>query len=132
MSDNYWLGKHKPCITYGLRGLCYFFCEVEMGSKDLHSGVFGGTVREALPDLIWLLDQLVDSTGTIQIPGMLDDVCPLLPEEEQIYKNIEFDLEDFKTDAGLLELRFPGNKVQDTFHFIVKVKLFYKHFLLLH
>jgi nonspecific dipeptidase len=108
-----------------------------MGSKDLHSGVFGGTVREALPDLIWLLDQLVDSTGTIQIPGMLDDVCPLLPEEEQIYKNIEFDLEDFKTDAGLLELRFPGNKVlytllQDTFHFIVKKKLFYKHFLLFH
>lgn len=28
ISDNYWLGKNKPCITYGLRGICYFFMEV--------------------------------------------------------------------------------------------------------
>ena len=28
ISDNYWLGKNKPCITYGLRGICYFFIEV--------------------------------------------------------------------------------------------------------
>ena len=28
ISDNYWLGKTKPCITYGLRGICYFFMEV--------------------------------------------------------------------------------------------------------
>jgi len=111
MSDNYWLGKTKPCITYGLRGLCYFFCEVEMGSKDLHSGVFGGTAREALPDLIWLLNHLVDANGTIQIPGILDDVCPLLPEEEQIYKGIDFDLDEYQTDAGLIGLRFPGDKV---------------------
>ncbi len=44
MSDSYWLGKNKPCLTYGLRGVCYFFVEVECGSKDLHSGVYGGTV----------------------------------------------------------------------------------------
>ena len=25
ISDNYWLGKNKPCLTYGLRGICYFF-----------------------------------------------------------------------------------------------------------
>lgn len=28
ISDNYWLGKKKPCITYGLRGICYFCIEV--------------------------------------------------------------------------------------------------------
>lgn len=44
ISDNYWLGKTKPCLTYGLRGVCYFFIEVECAKKDLHSGVFGGTV----------------------------------------------------------------------------------------
>ena len=26
------------------RGICYFFLEVECASKDLHSGLFGGTV----------------------------------------------------------------------------------------
>lgn len=44
ISDNYWLGKSKPCLTYGLRGVCYFFIEIECAQKDLHSGVFGGTV----------------------------------------------------------------------------------------
>ena len=28
ISDNYWLGTKKPCITYGLRGICYFFLAV--------------------------------------------------------------------------------------------------------
>lgn len=44
ISDNYWLGTTKPCITYGLRGVCYFGVEVECAAKDLHSGVYGGTV----------------------------------------------------------------------------------------
>lgn len=44
ISDNYWLGKDKPCLTYGLRGMCYFFIEVACASKDLHSGVYGGTM----------------------------------------------------------------------------------------
>lgn len=33
ISDNYWLGKDKPCITYGLRGVCYFFIEVICAGK---------------------------------------------------------------------------------------------------
>jgi nonspecific dipeptidase len=44
ISDNYWLGAKKPCLTYGLRGVCYFGVEVECASKDLHSGLFGGNV----------------------------------------------------------------------------------------
>ena len=44
ISDNYWLGKNKPCITYGLRGICYYGVEIVVAKQDLHSGVFGGTV----------------------------------------------------------------------------------------
>ncbi|KAG8431498.1 hypothetical protein GDO86_018534 [Hymenochirus boettgeri] len=55
ISDNYWLGKNKPCITYGLRGICYFFLEIECSCKDLHSGVYGGSVHEAMTDLIALM-----------------------------------------------------------------------------
>lgn len=36
ISDNYWLGKTKPCITYGLRGICYFFIEVESDCNTVH------------------------------------------------------------------------------------------------
>ena len=34
ISDNYWLGKNKPCITYGLRGICYYCVEVSSYIKD--------------------------------------------------------------------------------------------------
>lgn len=44
VSDNNWLGNAKPCLTYGLRGICYFYVEVECARKDLHSGVYGGVM----------------------------------------------------------------------------------------
>lgn len=44
VSDNYWLGNDKPCLTYGLRGICYFYVEIECATKDLHAGVFGGVM----------------------------------------------------------------------------------------
>ena len=52
ISDNYWLGTSKPCITYGLRGITYFYLTVEGTKKDLHSGVFGGTVHEPMIDCV--------------------------------------------------------------------------------
>uniref|UniRef100_A0A3B4FPZ2 Cytosolic non-specific dipeptidase n=1 Tax=Pundamilia nyererei TaxID=303518 RepID=A0A3B4FPZ2_9CICH len=63
ISDNYWLGKNKPCITYGLRGICYFFIEVKScWIIDLHSGVFGGSVHEAMTDLIALMGSSLNLT----------------------------------------------------------------------
>lgn len=100
ISDNYWLGKNKPCITYGLRGICYFFVEVTCASKDLHSGVFGGTVHEAMSDLIYLMDQLVDLKGNILVPGINDDVATLTEEEKATYTDIDFDKEEYRADIG--------------------------------
>lgn len=100
ISDNYWLGTTHPCITYGLRGICYFGLEVECASRDLHSGVFGGAVHEAMTDLTYLMSQLVDRTGHILIPHIYDDVAPLLENENEIYEKITFDVESFKKDLG--------------------------------
>lgn len=41
ISDNYWLGTTKPCLTYGLRGISYFNLIISGPGADLHSGVFG-------------------------------------------------------------------------------------------
>ncbi|CDW57643.1 cytosolic non specific dipeptidase, partial [Trichuris trichiura] len=90
--DNYWVGCEKPCITYGLRGLCYFMVEVVCANQDLHSGVYGGSVHEAMSDLIYLLDQLVDKNGKILIPGIYDQVAAFTDEEKQLYTNIDFNI----------------------------------------
>lgn len=100
ISDNYWLGEKKPCITYGLRGICYFFIEVECASKDLHSGVFGGTVHEAMSDLVALMGSLVDVKGRIQIPHIYDSVEQLTAQESSAYDAIDFDMETYRKDIG--------------------------------
>ncbi|XP_068951058.1 cytosolic non-specific dipeptidase [Petaurus breviceps papuanus] len=100
ISDNYWLGKKKPCITYGLRGICYFFIEVECCDKDLHSGVYGGSVHEAMSDLITLMGCLVDRKGHILIPGINEAVAPVTDEELLLYEKIDFDLEEYAKDVG--------------------------------
>uniref|UniRef100_A0A8C5MAR7 Carnosine dipeptidase 1 n=1 Tax=Leptobrachium leishanense TaxID=445787 RepID=A0A8C5MAR7_9ANUR len=98
ISDNVRLSK-KPALTYGTRGNAYFFVEVEGGKKDLHSGTFGGILHEPMRDLVYILANLVDSSGQILIPGMYDDVAPLTKEEQKLYDDIEFDLEEHKNSS---------------------------------
>ncbi|KAM7344028.1 cytosolic non-specific dipeptidase-like isoform 1-T2 [Cochliomyia hominivorax] len=112
ISDSYWLGKTKPCLTYGLRGLAYFTIEVECAKKDLHSGVFGGAVHEAMTDLCWLLSILVDKDTNILIPGIERDIAPLLHNEIEIYDNIDHEVEEYKTEIGTKHLPHKENKTQ--------------------
>ncbi|XP_055908137.1 cytosolic non-specific dipeptidase [Eupeodes corollae] len=116
ISDNYWLGKNRPCLTYGLRGIAYYTIEVECAIKDLHSGVFGGTVHEAMPDLVYLLNTLTDNNGKILIPGIYKDVAPLLANEDEIYKNIDYDVNDYRNDIGANKLPHNEDKTQLLMH----------------
>jgi len=111
ISDNYWLGSDYPCVTYGLRGICYFLVEVECATKDLHSGVFGGTVHEAMSDLIYLLDTLVDKDGKIQIENVYKEVAPLTATEKDLYSKVHFDVEEYRKNVGTKQL--PHNSVKE-------------------
>lgn len=111
ISDNYWLGTTKPCITYGLRGVCYFHIEITCADRDLHSGTFGGTVFEAMTDLVHLLGTLVDVNGRIQIDGMYDNVAEITDVELASYKDIEFDVDELRRTVGTSKLAHNGDKV---------------------
>jgi nonspecific dipeptidase len=101
ISDNYWTGKRKPCITYGLRGLAAFMVTVQCCEQDLHSGVIGGTIHEAMTDLVHILASLKEPTGKILIDGIMDDVLPVTPEEQALYRDIDFDVDSFKVKTSL-------------------------------
>ncbi|KAI9007093.1 hypothetical protein BC832DRAFT_428417 [Gaertneriomyces semiglobifer] len=94
ISDNYWLSTTKPCLTYGLRGISYFFIEISGPGKDLHSGVFGGQVHEPMTDLFALMSKLVTPNGKILVPGLYDTVAPVTAEEEKLYDTLDFKLND--------------------------------------
>ena len=52
-------------------------------ARDLHSGLYGGAAPNAVFGLVELLSQVKDANGTIQIPGMYDDVAPPAPAEKR-------------------------------------------------
>uniref|UniRef100_F1L670 Cytosolic non-specific dipeptidase n=1 Tax=Ascaris suum TaxID=6253 RepID=F1L670_ASCSU len=104
ISDNYWLGTSKPCITYGLRGVSYFSIEITGSNQDLHSGTYGGNVYEPLADLMWMLAQLTDLDGTILIDGIYDLVSKVTVEERKLYEAIDFDQEQYRRTIGAKKL----------------------------
>ncbi|MEP6894703.1 MAG: dipeptidase, partial [Chloroflexota bacterium] len=68
------INANAPTITYGLRGLAYFEVRVYGPDKDLHSGLFGGTVHNPAQALAELIAGMHDKKGRITLPGFYDNV----------------------------------------------------------
>jgi nonspecific dipeptidase len=63
-------------------------------------------------DLIALMDSLIDKSGKILVPGIMDDVAPVTKEEEQTYNSIDFDVGDYCKDAGVSHLLTKQDKTK--------------------
>ncbi|KAF8538541.1 hypothetical protein BDD12DRAFT_885040 [Trichophaea hybrida] len=110
ISDNYWLGTEKPCLTYGLRGCSYYSVKVSGPAADLHSGVFGGTVTEPMTDLVSLLGTLVDNKGKIKIDGIDALVAPVTEEEKALFPGIAFTMNDIYESIGAQSTIFDNSE----------------------
>lgn len=75
ISDNPMRDPETPTIGYSTRGLVYFELHVEGPSHDLHSGVFGGVLRNPLEVIVQMLASLKDpKTGEILPAGFNDGI----------------------------------------------------------
>ena len=110
ISDNYWLGTEKPCLTYGLRGCNYYSVAVSGPGQDLHSGVFGGTAQEPMTDLVRLLSTLVNTDGQILIPGINDLVASVTEEEKNLYGPISFTMANIHESLGSKTTIYPDKE----------------------
>ncbi|MCJ1320744.1 hypothetical protein MMC15_006085 [Xylographa vitiligo] len=110
ISDNYWLGTEKPCLTYGLRGVNYYSLTISGPGQDLHSGVFGGSAQEPMTDLVRMLGSLVDTNGEIQIPGIKEMVAPLTEDEKSLYSSIAFTMDNLYESLGSQTSIFPDKE----------------------
>jgi hypothetical protein len=81
----------------------YFHLSVECSSKDMHSGVIGGSVHEAMTDLVHLMGSLVTPDGTITIAGIDEQIAPLTEKEKAqvAAAAADFDLGTYKVDVGV-------------------------------
>ncbi len=104
ISDTGMVGRGKPAICYGLRGLAGVQIDVKGPKGDLHSGLYGGGVQNPLHAIASIVASFRDEHGQIQIDGFYDDVRPLTDAERQAYAAIPFDEEEVKRDVGVDEL----------------------------
>jgi acetylornithine deacetylase/succinyl-diaminopimelate desuccinylase-like protein len=95
VSDTSMIGKETPSITTGLRGLAYWQIEVDGPNRDLHSGHFGGAVKNPVNALCEMIAKVVDQDGRITIPGFYDDVLPIPEAERAMIARIPFSQEAY-------------------------------------
>ena len=90
-----------PTITYGLRGLIYMELRVYGPSRDLHSGLFGGTVHNPAQALIELIAGMHDKDGRITLPGFYANVRKLSDQERKDMAQLPTDEKFFLEQTGV-------------------------------
>lgn len=101
VSDNTMAGPGQPAITYGLRGVIGFEVIFHGPNRDLHSGIYGGSVWNPAIALSRTLASLIDENGKIQIPGFYDGVRTITDQEHAVLGKIPFDEEQAKRDLNV-------------------------------
>ncbi len=91
-----------PALTVALRGLVGVEVEVRALTKTVHSGMWGGPIPDPAMALAKMLSSLVDSGGQIAIPGVLDQVRPIHPQEKSELQKIPFNEKDFREQSGMI------------------------------
>jgi acetylornithine deacetylase/succinyl-diaminopimelate desuccinylase-like protein len=110
LSDTANLDTGIPSLTTSLRGMASVDVTLRAIDHPIHSGMWGGPVPDAATALSVLLARLVDDSGEIAIPGLLDDVPALSADQRAALEALPFDEAAFRRDAGMpAGSRFAGD-----------------------
>ena len=101
-----------PTINVGARGNCGFEFTLRTADKDLHSGRYGGAVRNALHEMARLVASLHDAEGRIAVAGYDDGIAP----DEQARRDANAfpaDADAFVAEVGGVPLGEPGYTLRE-------------------
>jgi len=105
VSDTGMINKTTPSITVGLRGLAYLEVELTGPNRDLHSGLYGGSVANPINSLAKMISSLHDENHIVTIPGFYDNVIEYSESQRQHDSNIPFDLNEFKDSLKISDVQ---------------------------
>jgi succinyl-diaminopimelate desuccinylase len=100
VSDSSMFARGLPTLTYATRGTVAVEVRIDGPSRDLHSGVFGGSVANPAVVLSRLLASCVNGDGRITIPGFYDGVMPVAAWERRMWRCLPFDPEGYRRFLG--------------------------------
>ncbi len=102
--DSGMVERDVPGFNIAVRGVCYFHVKVRTGSRDLHSGMYGGASLNALHALMQTLSGVLPHDGRLPEPLRAGIVSPSASE-----------LEGWKQlPTGAAEIAAAGSRPADT------------------
>ncbi len=104
VSDTGMPSKKHPALTYALRGIAAFEITLHGPARDLHSGIFGGSVDNPAMALAQLLARLRDKNGRVAIPGFYDDVEKLSAYERKQFARLPYQESEYRKFLGVEKL----------------------------
>ena len=104
ISDTGMISNEQPSVSTGLRGLSYMEVTVTGPNRDLHSGLYGGSVANPINVLCEMISQLHDDQKRITIPSFYDKVEELSQNERDAMAEAPFSLDEFKDSIGINEV----------------------------
>lgn len=89
ISDSGMVEKNQPTILYGLKGFTGLEVTVKGPNQDLHSGIYGGAVRNPIMALCHILASMKNETEQITVDGFYDDVVDLTEKERALIRQVK-------------------------------------------
>jgi len=101
ISDTGMPSKKHPALTYALRGITALEIKLTGPARDLHSGIFGGSVENPAMALCRLLAKMHDRNGRVAAPGFYDDVAPLSKYEREQFRKLPYNAAQYRKLLGV-------------------------------
>ncbi|MFD1361355.1 dipeptidase [Lentibacillus salinarum] len=101
ISDSGMVAQNQPTILYGLKGFTGIEINVSGPDHDLHSGMYGGAVRNPIMALNHILTSMKNENEVVTVDGFYDGVEPLSEEERELIQNVQG--EDYAEATGATE-----------------------------
>lgn len=89
-----------PTVSVGNRGIASLEVKVRTAVKDVHSGRYGGAIRNALHELAALMATLHDAEGRIAVPAFMAEVPKLTAQQRQDTAALPFNHAAFYAGIG--------------------------------
>ncbi|WP_010529835.1 dipeptidase [Lentibacillus jeotgali] len=101
ISDSGMVAENQPTILYGLKGFTGIEINVNGPDHDLHSGMYGGAVRNPIMALNHILTSMKNEDEVVTVDGFYDGVEPLSENERKLIKNVQG--ENYEESTGVKE-----------------------------
>lgn len=90
-----------PAIAVMLRGMVGDEIIVRAASRDLHSGMYGGSAQNPNHIVADVIAGLHDANGKVTLPGFYDGVIEMPKNVKALWETLGFSVEEFLGDVGL-------------------------------